>query len=255
MFLSALRGLRRSVDTRRLVEVGWLLRTDQAGFVWYDPKPIGQSTPRSKHPKSISRCPAVVDHEARMFHVQCPFDLRLRVCVDHDLPRLVNVDGSNASVLDRTLAQISLVFPREQWRHPDRPLLQIRTPYTFVADEEVYLMQLPPLLHFSRPAWPGVVIGGRVPIHIWPRPLAWAFEWHDVRQDLVLTRGEPWFYCRFETTDASRHVRLVEAELTPELKHYFAGLNGVVNYVNGTFSLFDIARRRRPARLLVRVHR
>jgi hypothetical protein len=255
MLLSALHGLRRTIDDRRLVEVGWLLRTDHAGFIWHDPKPLGQWISRSKHPKSVSRCPAVVDHEARMFQVLCPLDLRLRVCTDQEQPRLVNVDGSNASVIDRTLAQIAFVFPREQWRHRDRPLLQIKTPYTFIADEEVYLMQLPPLLHFNRPTWPGVVIGGRVPIHIWPRPLAWAFEWHDIQQDLVLRRGEPWFYCRFETMDASRHVRLVEAALTPQLKEYFAGLNGVVNYVNGTFNLFDIARRRRPERLLVRAHR
>ena len=255
MLLSALQGLRRTIDGRRSVEVGWLLRTDHAGFIWHDPKPLGQSVSRSKHPKSVSRCPAVVDHEARMFQVLCPLDLRLKVCMDQEQPRLVNVDGHNASVIDRALAQIAFLVPREQWRHPDRPLLQIKTPYTFIADEQVYLMQLPPLLHFARPAWPGVVIGGRVPIHIWPRPLAWAFEWHDVQQELVLRRGEPWFYCRFEAMDASRHVRLVEAELTSELKQYFTGLNGVVNYVNRTFNLFDIARRRRPERLLVRAHR
>ena len=86
-------------------------------------------------------------------------------------------------------------------------------------------------------------------------PSSWAFEWHDPRQDLVLRRGEPWFYCRFETTGVSRHVRLVEAALTPELKQYFSGLTGVVNYVSGTFTLFDVARQRRPARLLVRAHR
>jgi hypothetical protein len=255
MLLSALRSLRRSIDPRRHVEVGWLLRTDQAGFIWYAPRPLGQSVPRSKHPKSISRCPAVVDHEARLFQVLCPVDLRLRLCMDQGQPRLVNADGANASVIERTLAQIAFLFPRDLWRHPERPLLQLKTPYTFVADEEVYLLQLPPLLHYSRPAWPGVVIGGRVPIHIWPRPLAWAFEWHDTQQDLVLSRGEPWFYCRFETADASRHVRLVEAELTADLKQYFAGLTGVVNYVNGTFSLFETARQRRPERLLVRANR
>jgi hypothetical protein len=167
----------------------------------------------------------------------------------------VDVDGRNSSVLGKSLAQMTTVFPRDLWRHPDRPLLQFHTPYTFVADEEVYLMQLPPLLHYTSPRWPGVVIGGRVPIHIWPRPLAWAFEWHDVQEELVLKRGDPWFYCRFETSPQNRHVRLVEAALTPELKQYFAGLNGVVNYVNGTFSLFDTARQRRPERLLVREQR
>lgn len=37
------------------------------------------------------------------------------------------------------------------------------------------------------------MISGRFPIHIWPRHLMWTFEWHDTSQDLVLTRGQPWF--------------------------------------------------------------
>jgi hypothetical protein len=255
MLVSAFRSVGRSVASPRVVEVGWLLRTDHAGFIWGDPRPVSQSVSRSDHPKSVSRCPAVVDYESRMFQVPCPYDLRLRIDIDKEQPQLTDVDGDRSSVPGRTLGQIAFVTPRAQWRHPDRPLLQFKTPYTFLADEDVYLMQLPPLLHYKSPPWPGVVIGGRVPIHIWPRPLAWSFEWHDVRQELVLRRGEPWFYCRFETFNASRHVRLVEAALTPELREYFAGVTGVVNYVNRTFSLFETARQRRPERLLVRAHR
>ena len=29
-------------------------------------------------------------------------------------------------------------------------------------------------------------MGGRFPVHIWPRPLSWGFEWHDVTKPLVL---------------------------------------------------------------------
>ena len=70
-------------------------------------------------------------------------------------------------------------------------------------------------------------------------------------RDLILRRGEPWFYVRFETEDPSRPVRLIEAEMTPQLKEYVGGLNAVTNYVNRTFSLFSTARERRPKRLLV----
>ena len=70
-------------------------------------------------------------------------------------------------------------------------------------------------------------------------------------RNLILRRGEPWFYVRFETEDPSRPVRLIEAEMTPQLKEYVGGLNAVTNYVNRTFSLFSTARERRPKRLLV----
>ena len=78
----------------------------------------------------------------------------------------------------------------------------------------------------------------------------WAFEWHDTSQDLILTRGQPWFYLRFESHDPKRQIRLVEAALTPELANYIEAIGGVTNYVNRTYSLFDRAIRRRPKRLL-----
>jgi hypothetical protein len=43
---------------------------------------------------------------------------------------------------------------------------------------------------------------------------------------------------------------LVKTKLTPELEEYLQGLDGVSNYVRGTFGLFDVARRRRPKILL-----
>ena len=71
----------------------------------------------------------------------------------------------------------------------------------------------------------------------------------------MLKRGEPWFYLRFETEDPSRQVRLVEAEMTAQLRAYCNAMDGVVNYVNRTFSLFHTAERRRPPRLLQRAER
>lgn len=42
--------------------------------------------------------------------------------------------------------------------------------------------------------------------------------------------------------DPAKNSRLVEAELTPELEEYVAGIEEVTNYVNKTLSLFKIAR-------------
>ena len=43
--------------------------------------------------------------------------------------------------------------------------------------------------------------------------------------------------------------------MTPELRAYCNAMDGVVNYVNRTFSLFHTAERRRPPKLLVRADR
>ncbi len=85
--------------------------------------------------------------------------------------------------------------------------------------------------------------------------MMWAFEWFEPNKPLILHRGEPWFYVRFETHDPSRPVRLVEAEMTPELRAYNQGMSAVANYVNRTYSLFKTAEARRPKTLLKPVKR
>ncbi len=246
------RRLRAKIPERRVVDVGWLLQTESAGFIWERPRDISRQDADPTHAKSVAYCPAVLDHEARLWEVPCPFDLQLRFRVDEGKPVLVNVAGDHSAMRPKHMGQtVTLISPRE-WRHPKRPIVQIYTPYVFVADEPVYLSQMPPFIHYRDPPLPGVLIGGRIPIHIWPRQLMWAFEWYDTSKELVLERGEPWFYVRFETPDAARQVRLVDAELTPELDTYLKGLSGVANYVKRTYSLFSTAKQRRPRQLLVR---
>jgi hypothetical protein len=41
----------------------------------------------------------------------------------------------------------------------------------------------------------------------------WAFEWHDTSKDLILKRGEPLFYCQFDSFVPSRTIKLIQAAL------------------------------------------
>lgn len=43
--------------------------------------------------------------------------------------------------------------------------------------------------------------------------------------------------------------------MTPPVRAYLAGMAGVTNYVNRTFSLFRSAEERRPKQMLVRKER
>ena len=113
---------------------------------------------------------------------------------------------------------------------PSARQIQLSLPYVFVADEPVYLSQVAPFMHYRDEPWPGTIFGGRFPIDVWPRPLMWAFEWHDTERELKLARGEPLFYCQFETMPQDRPIRLVEAERTPELNQYLEHISGAVNY-------------------------
>lgn len=237
----------------RVVEVGWIIDTDKAGFIWSEPKQLKRITSYNKHAKSVAVCPGVLDYDARMFEVPSPIDVQLRIRIDDKgNPQLINVNADRATIRSKHLGQMVAVMPRKEWRDPDKPIIQLITPYLFVADDVAWMSQMPPFNHYNPRPWPGVMIGGRLPVHIWPRHMMWAFEWHDIKQDLFLKRGDPLFYARFETQDPTRPVRMVEAVKTPELAEFLKGLSGVTNYVNRTFSLFQVAQERRPAKLLTR---
>jgi hypothetical protein len=243
-----------AADSRsgRTADVGWLLDTENAGFIWDSPRKLSRSDGKIHHAKGLTYCPAVVDFEARLFEIPCPIDIELRFKLEDvgDKPSLITIAGDQASIRPKYLKSMLSIIDRKEWRHPNRPIIQFVTPYIFLSDEAVYMNQIPAFCHYPSTPLPGVMIDGRMPIHIWPRPLMWAFEWYDTRKDLVIKRGEPWFYLQFETVDPARRIRLVEAAMTDTLQEYLTGLRGVTNYVNRTFSLFRTAQERRPKTLL-----
>jgi hypothetical protein len=135
------------------------------------------------------------------------------------------------------------------------PTIQLSLPYVFIADEPVWMNQVAPFMHYQPDPLPGTIFGGRFPIDVWPRPLMWAFEWHEPEKPIRIQRGDPLFYAMFETTPPDRGVAMVETELTEDLKGYMDLISGAVNYVNQTFSLFEAAQARRPEKLVQPVKR
>lgn len=235
----------------RITTIGWLLDTQSAGFIWNAPKRVTRERPERRHAKSLTQCPAIVDSDARLFEIQSPIDCAIGFKFDdNQRPVLTNLAGDQSTIRSKHLNQMVAIVDRREWSNPNRPVVQFITPYIFIADEPVYLNQLPPYNHYRRDPLPGLLVPGRLPIDIWPRALMWAFEWYEIDKPLVLRRGEPWWYARFETTDPARPVRLVEAAMTQELREYMQGASAVTNYVNQTYSLFATARERRPSKLL-----
>jgi hypothetical protein len=230
--------------------VGWLLQAERTSVIWDAPKPFRPDTEKNPIAKSVAQCPAVLDFDRRYFVVNCPIDLHLRLSNNNGELGITNMLFDKSPIRPEALAQMVVFQPQPEWRHPNRPVLQMMTSYVFVSDDPVYINQYPPFLTYSATPRPGVQINGRFPIDIWPRALQWAFEWHDMSKDLVLKRGEPLFYVQFEGPDPSASVRLIEAKRTPELMSHIDSITGVTEYVSQTYSLFKNARERRPGRLL-----
>lgn len=233
------------------VQVGWFRNSDKQAVLFDPPERVIQRNGNKTHAKSAARCPSVIQLESRYFMIKCPVDLHIGFARDDKgKAMLINRMGSASPVRANKLREMLTLVNEAEWRYPDRPTLQMALPYTFIADEMVYISQLSPFMHYLPNPWPGTIFGGRFPITHWPRPLMWAFEWHDISKDLILRRGDPLFYVQFEAIDPSRPVQLNEAELTPELQTYLDNISGVVNYVNQSFSLFKSAEALRPKNLL-----
>lgn len=231
----------------RAYTVGWLLNTEKTSIIWDSPKPVRIES-HSTDPRSVGQCPSVLDFDRRHFAINCPIDVHLRLNMAGGMD-ITNVLADKSPIRSDALQRWIVFQPRHEWRHPQRPVLQMLTSYVFVSDDPVYINQYPPILHYT-PDRPGTQISGRFPIDIWPRALQWAFEWHDTTKDLILRRGEPLFYVRFEGPDPAAPVRLIEAKKTPELESFMSSITGVTEIVGQTYSLFKTARERRPAKLL-----
>ncbi|MFT4699906.1 MAG: hypothetical protein ACI9ND_001048 [Yoonia sp.] len=238
------------------VQVGWFLNTQKGGVIYDPPTRVRSADLNRKHAKSASRCPAVINLESRYFAIKCPFDIHIGFTRDKDgKPVLRNLAGEASPIRASKLGQKLHITNEVEWRYPDVPTIQLELPYVFIADEPVYMSQVAPFMHYAKDPLPGTIFGGRFPINVWPRPLMWAFEWHDTTKPIKVSRGDPLFYATFETLPQDRSVVMSEAEVTPELTDYMELISGAVNYVNQTFSLFEAAEARRPETLLKPIKR
>ena len=233
------------------VMIGWFLADPKGGIVYYPPERVRHAEQNRVHAKSASRCPAVINMESRYFLIRCPFDIHIGFERDKDgRPVLRNLAGTKGGIRVSKLGEKLHITNEVEWRHEGIPTIQLALPYVFITDEPVYATQLSPFMHYSKDPLPGTIFGGRFPINVWPRPLMWAFEWHEPDKPIKIKRGDPLFYVGFETTSPERAIGMVEAELTDELREYMELISGAVNYVNQTFSLFEAAEERRPDTLL-----
>ena len=70
---------RKAAERRRVVEIGWMIDAEKAGFIYDAPRFYQRNAPKSVSTKGVGLCPAVLDYESRIVEVPCPFDVHLRI--------------------------------------------------------------------------------------------------------------------------------------------------------------------------------
>lgn len=240
----------RAEDFRpKNVEIGWFIDEPQAKFIFPEPTPLFRQRQKPLSNRAVQACPAINELERDYFTIRNPFDIRLRCVKDGEKYDLHVVEDGTRIDFDLVSRFVFLMEPK-LWRSPSVPVIQIKVPYFFLADEACYMTMLAPYMSKNFVDWPGLFIGGRLPISIWPRTLNWAFEWSNLDRDLKLRRGHDLCYLYFETQSLRSRASLHEIEYTNELAEYRRGIASVPKYMSNTFSLFETALERRPASLM-----
>jgi|APCry1669189733_1035249.scaffolds.fasta_scaffold12316_1 hypothetical protein len=237
---------------KSVTEVGWTMVDTRIPGNWGNPEPFARNLPKATTSKSVQVCPAAVDFDARYYVLKCPIDLHIHLVTDHinKTYRVEFIQEQQISTANEFLKHCIKILPISEWKHPDRPVLQILTPYTFLSDDCVYINQSPPFMDYFFERLPGLIFSKRFPIHLWPAQLTWTFEWQDVSQPISIKQGTPWFYVHFESSDPSRRARLVDASLTESVKKYIYSLTDLPIPSHVTDADFQKAIKRKPPELL-----
>lgn len=233
--------------------IGYCLTDPEGGFAFQPPRTVFSTRARPLGMRAIQNCPAVNGIERQLVEIPSPVGLRLRLAKGPQGGFGIQVVEQGTFVQPDKLQSMLVVEPPARWRHPKRPVMRLRLPFFLVTDEPCIASQLPPFLGPSIRRWPGTVVAGRWPLTLWPQDLAWAFEWDDPAQDLVLKQGEPLCLMLFEFNSPEKRPEMVEAALTPELEEYRLGMQGIHHITDRIEEVWEMAHARRPGRLLVPV--
>jgi len=232
------------------VDIGYCLAEPEGGFAFQPPRSVFSERDRPLGTRAIQNCPAVNAIERQLIEMPSPIGITLTLGEEDGEPEL-EVEPQGTLAQPEKIAEAIWLEPAERWRHPKRPVIQIRLPFFLVTDEPCMVSQLPPFLSPAMRRWPGMMVAGRFPLTIWPQNLTWAFEWDRPDEPLSLKQGEPLCYMMCEFDHVAKRPRLLEAALTPELDEYRQGMQGIHHLTPKIEEVWDMARARRPERLLV----
>ena len=131
----------------KIIEVGWFVDESLGSFVFPNPSTLFSQRKKALSNWAVQACPAVNELERDLFVIKSPFDIRLRCKKVGDLYEL-HIVQQGIRIDDDLIPRFVFLMKRDLWRSPDCPILQIKIPYFFLADEPCYMTQSAP--HMSR---------------------------------------------------------------------------------------------------------
>ena len=233
----------------REVLLGWRNSSPQASLAFFPPVPLSQTDDGAL----ANLLPALGDHRGfadQTYVIRSPWTVRMRPQRTPKGETVFGIANQPGHLSQEAFRGLGEPFKTDAWRKAENPIFQLSLNLFFISDEPCSVQLMPPFLSPSYKNWPGTLICGRFPITNWPRPLNAALEWQQADGEWALNRGDPIAYVQAIYDDPNVVPTLVEAEMTPELKHHTRQIDNVALYARNVSPMFERAEQARPARLL-----
>ncbi len=222
--------------------IGWCIAEERSSSIFFPPEPY--SLFREKidlnSKEGVSRCPAVHKAEKNLFIVKSPYSIHLRANKEINNKIVIRPVYPSTEIKEEILSSIIKIEPPDSWVSDNKPLIQIKMPYLFFSDKNVWINQLETSSIRVNKNWS--LIQGRFNIFSWQRPLSFAFQWLDINCDFKIKRGDPLFQVFFDTDENSNNFILKKVSLHDDLSKRIRECEGVTSLMRNTNQLMQNTR-------------
>ena len=172
---------------------------------FFEPESVIDYLSTSRKKNEILKCPAFLDYYKNTYLIKAPIDITL------------NISNSMINCLQGLPADYLNMIVTNRFKEGDLHFTSsLAWFYTFYSKESVMIEVIPPTWHKNSFQNNINLITATFDISKWVRPLEFAFEVIDDTKPLVIKRGDPLYYIRFNTLDK---VKLIKQEPTKELEN------------------------------------
>lgn len=109
--------------------------------------------------------------------------------------------------------KIVIIEPKSAWNRKNTPVIQFQLYLTFwTKEKDIEIEAFPAFMSHKLNKQPLVSIYGSYPISDWMRPLNFAFDWVEPDKEILIERGDPLLYVKF-----NKKLPLKFVPQTPEI--------------------------------------
>lgn len=175
----------------------------------YQPfKNLSKEVTNSRKGVTYLKCPAHTDFLKNTFVFCAPFDLTIEIDIN-EKTNTVNVFCENISQdVFNSIIDTRFLFTNQRGKSP-YPLIGIDWLPIFTAQTSMLMQLTPAFMHYNDFTQKTTVIPGEYDISKWTRPVELVFEIRNLKEKIVIKKGDVLSYVKFRTEEL---VKLEKAE-------------------------------------------